>query len=88
MSPKAMLAVIVIGLGLLLASQGLYVVNETERAIKLQFGEVVDADIAPGLHWKSPLVQTVKRFDARILTLDTNPSRFLTAGKRDRKSVV
>jgi len=82
MSPKAMIAVIVLGVGLLIASQGLYVVNETERAIKLQFGEIVDADIQPGLHWKSPLVQTVKRFDARVLTLDTNPSRFLTAGKK------
>jgi membrane protease subunit HflC len=77
-----MIAVIVLGVGLLIASQGLYVVNETERAIKLQFGEIVDADIQPGLHWKSPLVQTVKRFDARVLTLDTNPSRFLTAGKK------
>ncbi|WP_420588375.1 protease modulator HflC [Bacterioplanoides sp.] len=82
MSPKAMLAVIVLGIGALVASQGLYVVNETERAIKLQFGEIVDADIQPGLHWKSPLIQNVKRFDARVLTLDTNPSRFLTAGKK------
>ena len=82
MSPKAMLAVIVLGIGALVASQGLYVVNETERAIKLQFGEIVDADIQPGLHWKSPLIQEVKRFDARVLTLDTNPSRFLTAGKK------
>ena len=82
MSPKAMIAVIVLGLGVLIASQGLYVVNETERAIKLQFGEVVEADIQPGLHWKSPLIQEVKRFDARVLTLDTNPSRFLTAGKK------
>lgn len=82
MSPKAMIAVIILGIGALVASQGLYVVNETERAIKLQFGEIVDADIQPGLHWKSPLVQEVKRFDARVLSLDTNPSRFLTAGKK------
>ena len=82
MSPKVMLAVIVLGIGALIASQGLYVVNETERAIKLQFGEIVEADIQPGLHWKSPLIQNVKRFDARVLTLDTNPSRFLTAGKK------
>lgn len=82
MSPKAMIGIIVVGLIALVLSQGLYVVNETERAIKLQFGEVVDADIQPGLHWKSPLIQEVKRFDARVLTLDTNPSRFLTAGKK------
>lgn len=82
MSPKIMLGAIVLGVLLFITSQGLYVVSETERAIKLQFGEIVDADIPPGLHWKSPVMQTVKRFDARVLTLDTNPSRFLTAGKK------
>lgn len=82
MSPKAMLSIIVLGVILLIASQGLYVVNEKERAIKLKFGEVVEADIQPGLHWKMPLVDTIKRFDARVLTLDTNPSRFLTSGKK------
>lgn len=82
MSPKIMLGAIILGAILFVGSQGLYVVSETERAIKLQFGEIVDADIAPGLHWKSPLIQDVKRFDSRVLTLDTNPSRFLTAGKK------
>lgn len=82
MSPKALLSLIVLGGLLLLASQGLYVVKETERAIKLKFGEVVEADLQPGLHWKLPFVEVVKRFDARVMTLDTNPSRFLTAGKK------
>ncbi len=82
MSPKALLSLIVLGVLLLVASQGLYVINETERAIKLQFGEVVDNDIKPGLHWKVPFMQNVKRFDARVLTLDTNPSHFLTSGKK------
>ncbi|WP_430460161.1 protease modulator HflC [Thalassolituus sp. LLYu03] len=82
MSPKVMLTAIVLGIVLLVGSQGLYVINETERAIKLQFGEVVEADIPPGLHWKVPFMQNIKRFDARVLTLDTNPSRFLTSGKK------
>ncbi|GGY46372.1 protein HflC [Bacterioplanes sanyensis] len=82
MSPKAMLGLIVAGVLLLIGSQGLYVVNEKERAIKLQFGEVVGDDIQPGLHWKTPFVQNVKKFDARVLTLDTNPSRYLTSGKK------
>lgn len=82
MSPKALLGAIVGGVLLLLASQGLYVVKETERAIKLKFGEVVEADIKPGLHWKMPFIEVIKRFDARVLTLDTNASRFLTAGKK------
>lgn len=82
MSPKVTISAIVFGALLLIASQGLYVVNETERAIQLKFGEVVKDDIAPGLHWKMPFVENVKRFDARILTLDSNPARFLTAGKK------
>ena len=82
MSPKVMISVVLLGILLLVASQGLYVVTERERAIELKFGEVVDADIEPGLHWKTPFINTVKRFDGRVLTLDTNPSRFLTLGKK------
>lgn len=82
MSPKALLSVIVIGLLVLVGSQSLYVVNETQVAIKLKFGEVVAADLQPGIHFKIPLIEKVKRFDARVLTLDTPSSRFLTSGKK------
>jgi len=82
MSPKQLIALIVLGLVILVGSQSLYVVKETEKAIKLQFGEVVENDIQPGLHIKMPFVQNIKRFDARILTLDSKPERFLTEGKK------
>lgn len=82
MSPKTFATSVVLAIVFLLGSQGLYVINETERAIKLKFREVVDDDIQPGLHWKIPMVEMVKRFDARVLTLDSEPSRFLTAGKK------
>ncbi len=82
MNPKVMVLGIVALLVILLGSSSLFVVTETERAIKLQFGEIVDGDIAPGLHFKMPLVQKVKKFDARLLTLDARPERFLTVGKK------
>lgn len=82
MSPKAFTALIIIGLGVLIGSQSFYIVKETERAIKFQFGEVVEANLMPGLGWKIPVIQEIKRFDARVLTLDTQPSRFLTSGKK------
>lgn len=82
MSPKAMFGLIVLGLALILGTQGLYVVNETQVAIKLKFGEVVEADVKPGLHWKVPFIEKVKRFDGRVLTLDTTSSRYLTSGKK------
>ena len=58
---------------IILLSQSIFVVKETERAVKLRFGEIVEADVPPGLHFKLPIVNTVRKFDARILTLDAAP---------------
>ena len=69
-------------LAVLLASQTLYVVKETERAVVLKFGEVVEADVRPGLHFKLPIMNEVKKFDARILTMDSRPQRYLTLEKK------
>ena len=63
---------------LLLAGNALFVVKETERAVMLQFGELVNNDIEPGLHVKIPWVNTVRKFDARIQTEDSPSERFLT----------
>lgn len=60
------------------AASSVFVVKQTERAVMLQFGDVVRADIPPGLHFKIPYVNTVRKFDARILTVDSTPQRFLT----------
>ncbi|MGR4067452.1 protease modulator HflC [Halomonas sp. LR3S48] len=68
-----------------LASNSLYVVDETERAVKLRFGEVIEENIQPGLHFKVPITQTVRKFDTRVLTLDTDTSRYLTL---EQKAVI
>ena len=74
---------IFIGLALLLvASKSLYVIKETERGVLLRFGEVVNADIKPGLHIKIPFVNSVRKFDGRILTVDSTPERFFTQEKK------
>ena len=62
----------------LIAGNSLFVVKETDRAVRLQFGEVVNSDIAPGLHVKIPWVNTVRKFDARIQTEDAPSEPFLT----------
>lgn len=72
-----------IGVGLvfilvLVTSNSLFVVRETERAVMLQFGEVIDPDIEPGLHVKIPWINRVAKFDGRIQTADAEPERFLT----------
>lgn len=75
---KGYFALGLIFLIVLVTGNALFVVKETERAVMLQFGELVNADIEPGLHVKIPWVNTVRKFDARIQTQDTNPERFLT----------
>lgn len=56
-----------------LASSTLYLVDEREQALVLQFGEVVKVEDTPGLKFKLPFVQNVVFYDDRILSLDTKP---------------
>ena len=82
MATRTLVTLIGLFVALLVASSTLFVVKETERAIMLQFGEVVQFDIQPGLHVKVPFVNTVRIFDARVLTLDARPQRYLTLEKK------
>jgi membrane protease subunit HflC len=82
MSPKSIVLSAITAIVILVGSSSVYMVNETERAIKLRFGEIISDDIQPGIHIKVPMIDNIKKFDARILTLDARPERFLTAGKK------
>lgn len=82
MSNKSLLALIVAVVVALIAWNCFYIVQQTERAVLLQFGRVVVPDVPPGLHAKLPLVNTVRKFDARLLTLDSPTQRFLTLEKK------
>lgn len=82
MSNRNALILVVLAILVFFGIQSLYVVSEKERAIKLQFGEVVQADLQPGLHFKIPFVQEVRKFDRRIITLDTDPERFITSEQK------
>lgn len=72
-------AVVITGLVLVTIGLSAFTVNERELAIKLQVGEVVESDYAPGLHFKIPIYQTVRRFPKRILTITDRPERIFTA---------
>ncbi len=67
---------------LFLISNTLFIVRETERAVMLRFGELIRDDVAPGLHFKTPFVHGVRKFDGRLLILDSRPERFLTQEKK------
>lgn len=69
-------------LALLVLANSLYIVSETQRAVLLRFGEVVNPDISTGLHAKVPWVYHVRTFDGRLITLDAPPERFLTLEKK------
>jgi membrane protease subunit HflC len=71
-----------LALALFIASNTLYVIKETERGVLLRFGEVVNPDIKPGLHAKIPFVNNVRKFDGRVLTVDSQPERFFTQEKK------
>lgn len=75
-------SLVVLAIVLIIASTSMYVVQETERAVKLRFGRLIETDIAPGLHFKIPLAEKVRKFDARVLTLDAEPSSFFTVEKK------
>ncbi|WP_369743149.1 protease modulator HflC [Pseudidiomarina sp. PP-1MA] len=86
---KNLVAILVI-VALALGVSSLFVVKEGERAIVVQFGKVQrDANTGeavvfePGLHFKLPFIEQVKRLDARFKTLDGDPDRFVTSEKKD-----
>ncbi len=69
---------------LILLSMSMFVVDQRQNAIVFEFGKVVSVKTEPGLNFKIPLVQNVRFFDSRILTLDTGePERFITAEKKN-----
>ena len=82
MSGKPLLVTIGLLLALIIGSKSLYIVQETERAVKLRFGEVVESDVQAGLHVLIPFVNKVRKFDGRLLTLDSRPQAFLTSEKK------
>lgn len=59
-----------------------YVVDQRETAIKFRFGEIIEEDIGPGLHFKWPFLNRVETFSSQILSLDAQPERFLTNEKK------
>jgi membrane protease subunit HflC len=69
---------------LVLFSLSMFVVDQRQTAIVFQLGEVMSVKTDPGLYFKIPLVQNVRYFDSRILTMDSDePERFITAEKKN-----
>ncbi len=68
---------------MLLLLNSIYIVDQREKALLFKFGEVQGADYQPGLHFKLPMIESVKKFDSRVLTLDNQTETFLTVEKKN-----
>ncbi len=85
MSGRSLTFTLIAALVVFIASNALYVIKETERGVLLRFGEVVNPDLQPGIHVKVPFVNNVRKFDGRILTVDSQPERFFT---QEQKALI
>ncbi|MGI9211689.1 MAG: protease modulator HflC [Methylococcaceae bacterium] len=69
---------------LLFGVSSVFTVSETEKAILLELKKIVKTDFEPGLHFKLPApYQEVRKFDNRVLSLESKPERFLTSEKKN-----
>lgn len=83
---KTNVANILIGavVALVVLSMSMFIVDQRQTAIVLQLGEMLRVESTPGLKWKIPLMQNVRYFDSRILTVDSSePELFITAEKKN-----
>ena len=85
MSGKNMMWIILAVIAVTVGSSAVYYVDEREKAIVFQFGEIVRSNDRPGLHFKAPLINNVQYFDARVQTMDSDPELYLT---REKKNLV
>lgn len=85
MSGRGFSLIVLALLVLVVGTNALYIIKETERGVLLRFGEVVDPNLEPGLHVKIPFVNNVRKFDGRIVTLDSQPERFFT---QEQKALI
>jgi membrane protease subunit HflC len=80
----ARIVIILAGLAVLVGMSMFFIVDERQLAIKFRLGEIVASDYEPGLHLKAPWpINNIRKFDKRVLTLDTSPERFLTGEKKN-----
>lgn len=76
------IALVAGALALLLVFSSVFVIDQAEQGVVVQFGEPVGEIITtPGLHWKIPFIQNVRRFDKRLLAWDGDVSQIPTLGR-------
>ncbi|WP_348673405.1 protease modulator HflC [uncultured Abyssibacter sp.] len=85
MSGKQLFLLVIVLLAAFLALDSVFVVDQREKVLVFQLGQIKRSDSEPGLHFKLPLVQNVRSFDSRVLTLDADAEEYLTLEKKNVK---
>ncbi|PCJ31740.1 MAG: HflC protein [Moraxellaceae bacterium] len=81
MNTKSLVSLLLIGVVVLAGSMCMYTVGEYQRGLLLRFGEIVEDDLQPGLHFKLPWEEP-RLFDGRVLARDLRPEEYLTKEKK------
>lgn len=68
---------------LFLLAMSAYTIDEREKGILFNLGKIVDTELEPGLHFKFPFINNVRKFSSQVLTLDAQPEPFLTIEKKN-----
>ncbi|MCO1332951.1 protease modulator HflC [Microbulbifer sp. OS29] len=79
MNNRTLGIIVVVLLSVLVLSSSAFVVKETERAVLLRFGKLVHSYYEPGLYFKIPFAERLRKFDGRIQTVDSSPVRMLNS---------
>lgn len=84
MNRTTIIILVLVALGLATLNGSAFKVEQTERAIVLQFGKpVTETALEPGLHFKIPFIQDVIFLDSRVLDYDAKPEEILTGDKKN-----
>jgi membrane protease subunit HflC len=80
---KAIITIVILAIiALILVPEFFYIVDQTEQAVVLRFGEIKEVSTEPGLHTKQPFVDKVVRFDKRLQIYDVPAERIFTKDKK------
>jgi membrane protease subunit HflC len=83
MGQTKMISLVIILVLLTVGGMSIFTVEEREKVIMFKFGEIISSDYTPGLYFKIPFVNNIRKFDARIQTMDAEPERYLTSEKKN-----
>jgi membrane protease subunit HflC len=83
MSSRTILVLFIAVLALVTLSSSVFFVDERQKALLLRLGQIERSDFEPGIHFKIPFVNEVRRFEAREMALGAEPARYLTGEKKN-----